>query len=86
MASIKIKFRPTTVEGKEGGLYFQIINPPDEYGLQNKFLTYGLNFVKYPSGKSHNREYVTKRYEFLRFYVYFCYVCQNGFDFYCKVK
>lgn len=25
MASIKIKFRPSTVEGKEGGLYFQII-------------------------------------------------------------
>lgn len=47
-------------------------NPPDEYGLQNKFLTYGLNFIKYPSGKFHNREYVIKRYEFLRFYVYFC--------------
>lgn len=26
MASIKIKFRPSTVEGKEGGLYFQIIH------------------------------------------------------------
>ena len=25
MAAIKIKFRPSTVEGKEGGLYFQII-------------------------------------------------------------
>lgn len=25
MASIKIKFRPSTVEGKEGGLYFQVI-------------------------------------------------------------
>ncbi len=25
MASIKIKFRPSTIEGKEGGLYFQII-------------------------------------------------------------
>ncbi|MCM1347650.1 MAG: site-specific integrase [Bacteroides sp.] len=26
MASVKIKFRPSTVEGKEGGLYFQIIH------------------------------------------------------------
>ena len=26
MASIKLKFRPSTVEGKEGGLYFQIIH------------------------------------------------------------
>lgn len=25
MASVKIKFRPSTVEGKEGGIYFQII-------------------------------------------------------------
>ncbi|MBO5626797.1 MAG: site-specific integrase [Prevotella sp.] len=25
MASIKVKFRPSTVEGKEGGIYFQII-------------------------------------------------------------
>lgn len=25
MASIKIKFRPSTVEGREGGIYFQII-------------------------------------------------------------
>lgn len=25
MASIKIKFRPSTVDGKEGGLYFLII-------------------------------------------------------------
>ena len=24
--SIKIKFRPSTVEGKEGGIYFQIIH------------------------------------------------------------
>ena len=26
MTSIKIKFRPSTVDGKEGGLYFQIIH------------------------------------------------------------
>ena len=26
MASLKVKFRPSTVEGKEGGLYFQIIH------------------------------------------------------------
>ena len=26
MTSIKIKFRPSTVEGKEGGIYFQIIH------------------------------------------------------------
>ena len=26
MTSIKVKFRPSTVDGKEGGLYFQIIH------------------------------------------------------------
>ena len=26
MTSIKIKFRPSTVDGKEGGIYFQIIH------------------------------------------------------------
>ena len=26
MSSIKVKFRPSTVDGKEGGLYFQIIH------------------------------------------------------------
>ena len=26
MTSIKIKFRPSTVEGKEGSIYFQIIH------------------------------------------------------------
>ena len=26
MTSIKMKFRPSTVEGKEGGIYFQIIH------------------------------------------------------------
>ena len=26
MASLKVKFRPSTVEGKEGGIYFQIIH------------------------------------------------------------
>ncbi len=26
MTSIMIKFRPSTVDGKEGGLYFQIIH------------------------------------------------------------
>ena len=26
MTSIKVKFRPSTIEGKEGGIYFQIIH------------------------------------------------------------
>ena len=26
MTSIKVKFRPSMVDGKEGGLYFQIIH------------------------------------------------------------
>ena len=26
ITSIKVKFRPSTVDGKEGGLYFQIIH------------------------------------------------------------
>ena len=26
MTSIKIKFRPSSVDGKEGGLYFQVIH------------------------------------------------------------
>ena len=26
MTSIKVKFRPSTVDGKEGGIYFQIIH------------------------------------------------------------
>lgn len=26
MTSVKIKFRPSTIEGKEGSIYFQIIH------------------------------------------------------------
>ena len=31
MASVKVKFRPSSIDGKEGSIYYQVIHTPESH-------------------------------------------------------